>query len=391
MALTFEMLKGRVSDLDSHEQIPYTKYAEVFGDRGKRFMEASAELFRIMNARRGADHVDTLAITEDDGEITEQTVWENKGTTAPSHADMDRRPAVMDMMGIQRQLVFPTMGLLALSQAMGGRHNFSSEEEKAVAWDALDAYNEWACKLTSKFPGRMWIAAVLKSAKPGATADGLAAEAAHLIKLGARAVFIPTGLPPADLRPSDPALDKFYATLAEANVSLVTHPPGGTGFTSKAWRPGMLSGINGHIAEENFIASLVMGGVFHRHPTLRFGVVECGASWIGPLAEYLDFSADPARAPKTAGQATRKVYDLPMKPSEYINRNVRANPHNFEPVEVWFERYPHLQDVYCYSTDYPHVEGQQYSLKRYYDIVAPLGDKLVEKFFVTNAELLLPA
>jgi hypothetical protein len=36
-------------------------------------------------------------------------------------------------------------------------------------------------------------------------------------------------------------------------------------------------------AEENFIASLVINGVFERHPRLRFGIIECGAQWLGPL------------------------------------------------------------------------------------------------------------
>ena len=79
-----------------------------------------------------------------------------------------------------------------------------------------------------------------------------------------------------------------------------------------------------------------------------------------------------------------------MKPSEYLARNVRVTPHNFEPVEVWFKRYPQLQDVYCYSTDFPHEEGQQWSLKKCFQNISPLGDKFIEKYFCTNAQLLLP-
>src|SRR3974390_3084784 len=66
-----------------------------------------------------------------------------------------------------------------------------------------------------------------------------------------------------------------------------------------------------------------------------------------------------------------------------------VTPYNFEPVELWFQRWPHLQDVYCYSSDFPHREGQTWSLKKFYENVAPLGDRLVEKFFCTNGELLV--
>ncbi|WP_257555979.1 amidohydrolase family protein [Sphingobium sp. CFD-2] len=389
MALTLEAIKGRVSDLDSHEQISHVKYGEVFGDRGERFLKASADLFRLATEKRKGTDEGNDNFVPDTVEITEKTVWENKGVTAPSHADMDRRPAVMDMMGIQRQLVFPTMGLFALSQALGGLHNISSEEERVVAWEAVDAYNEWAAGLTAKYPDRLWIATLLKSAKPGITVEDLIAETGRLIKLGAKAMFIPSGLPPAGLSPSDPALDPFYALMAEANVSLVTHPPGGVGFYSKPWeKPRMISGLRKHMAEENFVASLVSGGVFERHPTLRFAAIECGSSWLGPLAEFLDFWADESRAPRTAGSQFNYAYSL--KPSEYIARNVRVTPWNFEPVEIYFDRYPHLQDCYCYSSDFPHVEGQQYSLQKFYENISPLGDKIVEKFFCTNGALVLP-
>ncbi len=81
-----------------------------------------------------------------------------------------------------------------------------------------------------------------------------------------------------------------------------------------------------------------------------------------------------------------------MKPSQYINRNVRVTPFNeFEPVRRDFERYPHLSDTYCYSTDYPHVEGGKDSKRLMHEQVAALGEEIVAKFFVTNAELIIPA
>jgi len=46
--------------------------------------------------------------------------------------------------------------------------------------------------------------------------------------------------------------------------------------------------------------------------------------------------------------------------------------------------------VYCYSSDYPHSEGKPWSLQNFYKRLAPLGDSVVEKFFVTNSQLVLP-
>jgi hypothetical protein len=167
---------------------------------------------------------------------------------------------------------------------------------------------------------------------------------------------------------------------------LVTHPPGGFGFANDGW-PGPLLGITWvHASEENFISAMVLGGVFERHPTLRFGAIESGGSWIAPLAEYMDFWTSDKRPPSFPCPEG----GLTMKPSEYLARNVRVTPFNFEPVAEWMERYPHLQDVYCYSTDYPHPEGREWSLKTQFKAVAPLGDNIIEKFFCTNGALLFP-
>jgi hypothetical protein len=80
-----------------------------------------------------------------------------------------------------------------------------------------------------------------------------------------------------------------------------------------------------------------------------------------------------------------------MLPSEYLARNVRVTPFNtFEPVEQHFQRYPHLQDCYCYSTDYPHVEGGVDIKNVFKERLSSLSPALVEKFFVGNGQLLLP-
>src|SRR5262249_17404528 len=111
-----------------------------------------------------------------------------------------------------------------------------------------------------------------------------------------------------------------------------------------------LSCVTLHYAPENFVAAMVLGGVFERVPTLRFGVIELSATWVGPLAERLDLWAKEMFAPRFS-------QTLSMKPSDYINRNIRVTPFHFEDVAMYFTRYPHLADVYSYSTDYPHFEG----------------------------------
>ena len=69
-----------------------------------------------------------------------------------------------------------------------------------------------------------------------------------------------------------------------------------------------------HLAIEHFLTVMVMGGVFERHPTLRFGAIELGAHWLGPLADSLDMWA-------TKVFARRMQSTISMQPSEYLARD----------------------------------------------------------------------
>lgn len=393
MTITLENLMGRVGDVDSHEQIPVPQYPEVFGERGQRFLDANEVLWKRLERsfpseeqRMDINHRDTV-------EITPETVWTRKGSLAPSASDMDRRPAVMDQMGISRQLIFPTMGLFALSQSLGGGFNGvpkATPEQMEVGLEALDAYNEWAGHYTLKYPDRLRIVGMLSSSTPGLTPEGLIKKTEALIATGVKAISIVTGEPPAGLSPAHPDLDAFYATLTDKNVALVFHPPAGAGYRkTDVWgvfpgSPGDVSFATAlHQSEENFLTVMLMGGVFERHPKLRVGIIENGASWLGPLAERLDISA------VTSPTGVKRESLLRKKPSEYLAAQVRTSVLLHEPVELWIERYPMLQDCYCYSSDFPHIEGGQWSLKNFYERIAPLGDTVIEKFFVTNSQLLL--
>lgn len=80
---------------------------------------------------------------------------------------------------------------------------------------------------------------------------------------------------------------------------------------------------------------------------------------------------------------------FPLRPSEYINRNVRVSPFSFEPVHRYFLDDPDLSDVFCYSSDYPHVEGGKWSMKKVREKLAGLDEEISDKYFRKNAEWLL--
>jgi predicted TIM-barrel fold metal-dependent hydrolase len=141
-----------------------------------------------------------------------------------------------------------------------------------------------------------------------------------------------------------------------------------------------------HLAPQNFTMTLIVGGVFDRHPDLRFGVIETGAHWVGPLAELLDLWADNTKAFSSSGD--HPMMQLERRPSEYLASNVRVTPFVFEPVHRHVERHG-LEDVCCSSSDYLHVEGGTDPMAVFAARLAPLGWSVLERFFVTNGELLL--
>jgi predicted TIM-barrel fold metal-dependent hydrolase len=125
---------------------------------------------------------------------------------------------------------------------------------------------------------------------------------------------------------------------------------------------------------------MVMGGVLERHPGLRVGVIEFGAQWVGSWVERMDHHA----------HLLAKVgAPLPMLPSEYVQRNVRVTPYWAEPVDLFVDRYG-LEDVYVFSTDFPHIEGGKDPVGKFLASSSRVGDGYVERFFVDNAQLLFP-
>jgi hypothetical protein len=90
---------GRINDLDSHLQVPASRWGEVFG-------EATAQL--------GAQWVGNEFFDQtDEPERTVESVWRTKGAAAPGSSTPEGRLATMDLMGIERQLIFPQVVLAA--------------------------------------------------------------------------------------------------------------------------------------------------------------------------------------------------------------------------------------------------------------------------------------
>lgn len=393
-------LMSKIVDVDAHEMIPMQKWPEEFGDAAVKFTELCSNLSLVSNLDENT--LDRPDIAADDLSATHENVWSVRGPGAPSAIDLSRRVEVLDVMGIDRQLIFPTFALAGVMLRYDPKADrmFGLEadvDRHALGLDVVHAHNDWVARTSAGLDSdRIRAVAVVLTD----TVDQMVASSQDIIDRGARAIMIPGGLPPAGVSPADRALDPFWELVEAADVPVMLHI--GTEFAllaSKAWGRNVPEFAMAHnsslefpvepywgatlnFTHENFLTAMVLGGVFERFPNLRFGCIEVGAQWIGPFAERLDLWA--------AQFKSRFSKSLSMKPSGYLARNVRVGPFVFEDVKSYFDRYPDLSSVYCFSTDYPHKEGGKHSLQVFEGKLSDCDPSVASRFFVENGELLLP-
>jgi predicted TIM-barrel fold metal-dependent hydrolase len=233
------------------------------------------------------------------------------------------------------------------------------------------------------------------------TIENFMAEAERVVAGGVRAIGLANGVPPDGKSPGHPDLDPMWRFFTEHKIPLLFHGGGdfgiwrhyqwiNYGFDAEQWGQGSRQD-NPEILDpytiaqlavgmQNFLTTMVYGGVFERHPDLHVGCIEMSGGWIGPMAENMDVIADlfPTRLGKV----------LSTKPSEYIQRNVRVSAYFWEPVDKYIERYE-LDNVFVFASDYPHWEGGKDPVNREAEKLRRLGSTMLEKFFVSNPSVLM--
>lgn len=375
---------GRLLDLDMHIQPSPDTYEIAAGEVGIQF----ANMLRQMKDQVPPDQQKRVAslIADETSVFTDETVWSMKGAVAPGAFTADGRLKLMNQMGVARALILADPGIMALTFA-----------DNELGLRTMRHWNRFVLAYMEKDPVRLRAAALLNTHDIDVATD----EAEQMLKAGCRAFVLPSANPPGKLSPAHPAMDRLWRMIEEADATAVLHAGGEMGFMSSYdwangvehlnFRPTDIASECEQInifafttlqyAPQNFLTTIVLGGVFDRFPNLRFGMFELGAGWLGPTAEKLDQINNIYRR--------RLSGVLSLKPSEYIQRNVRVTPYRFESVADYVDRYG-LTDCYCYSSDFPHPEGGTEPLREFATRIDRLGDAYAERFFVTNGEWLLP-
>ena len=131
------------------------------------------------------------------------------------------------------------------------------------------------------------------------------------------------GVPPAH-----PSWDRVWSAAVALGMTPMLH----TGFERMRFDPGwanlggdvtllrMVGSAHRHVAPMTLLYALIYSGVFERFPTLTLLLAEVGTGWLPFLFREIDDRISP-----TAELFLGK-WKLPLRPSEYLARNVRATP-----------------------------------------------------------------
>ena len=388
---------GEIVDVDSHEMMPAQVWRREFGALVDPLVHEW--LNNGQDVTHNPNHPNVPGYEHDDAPVDPASIWRIKGSRAPGAVDVSRRDAVMDAMGVSRQLMFATgvgmWGVFLVTNESDPNYSRSiTGDRRQYGLQLIRAYNEWAMR-TAGVSSR--VRAVLPLIADDVAA--LIAGAREMIDHGIRGIWLPSSELPAGRSPAHSDLDPFWQLMTDNDITVCLHVGADQPLRSREWgNAPVFSGFRllsefsvdpwslsvNYLTTQNFLTTMVVGGVFERHPALRFGVIESGGYWIGPACEQMDMWYE-----HSTSFGTEKSFRLPHRPSDYVRRNVRVSCFDFEPVDTYIRRYG-LEDVLCFATDYPHIEGGTNPAGKWLSRLAPLGPDVVRKFFVTNGRWLLP-
>jgi len=320
------------------------------------------------------EHADPEFRAQDEAEIMLRKNWKATGSFIK-----EDRPRALDLLGFASQLVFNTF---ANKYLVAAEHS----DDLDFAYGVARAHNRALVDFCSVDKRLLAVGYV-----PLADFERSKALAAEAIGLGCRALMVASACP-AGHSPSHVGLDPVWAQAQEAGVPIVFHVGGGGQLLDPKYFVNGLPpvpdfhGGDGNFRSVDYIAiqypvmqvlgTLIIDGVLDRFPTLRFGVIEQGGTWLPGLMRTLDSAADAFR------RNEERLQQLELRPSEYFTRQVRVTPYPHEDAGWIIEQSG--DDICMFSSDYPHVEGGRNPLGRFERSLAPVSEQAKQRFYCDN-------
>jgi predicted TIM-barrel fold metal-dependent hydrolase len=290
------------------------------------------------------------------------------------------------MLGFASQLVFNTFHNRRL-------HDWEHSGDLDLAIGAARAHNRGIVEFCAVDPRLLAVGYV-----PLVDLERAPTFAAEVLAMGCKAMMVASACPPGH-SPSHVALDRVWAQAQEARVPVVLHVGGGGRLLDPSYFENGLPPVpDFHGGDGNFrsidymaipypvmqtLAAWVIDGMLLRFPDLRIGVIEQGATWLPGLLRNLDSSHEAFR------KNEERLQRLELRPSEYVQRQVRVTPYPHEDAGWCIEQAG--EGVCMFSSDWPHVEGGRNPLGRLERSLAGISSAARRRFYTDNfADLMGP-
>ncbi len=256
----------------------------------------------------------------------------------PASYDPHARAKQMDEWGIDKTVIFPTIGILPFP---------TDDQDLASAY--CRAYNNWIIEFSQAIPGRIIPVAMVN----WHDVDEATRELARCVKAGFKALFVP----PETIggkRPGNVHFDSIWSICQEANIPGCFHVIvrfEGAAIPFHHWHvtsPGMVFsfGLGGTGQLMPAMTSVITDLLFERFPRLKIVSVEAGCGYAPYLMDRLD----------SKYEVFKDLFSMPKKPSEYIRSNCYFVA---EQGERTIQDVMRLvgEDRVVWGSDYPHVDS----------------------------------
>jgi predicted TIM-barrel fold metal-dependent hydrolase len=297
----------------------------------------------------------------------------------PAFFDPGPRLELMDELGLDRALMWPTLASLLEERLRG---------DPPATHAVVHALNQWMHEhWTFNFEDRIFPTPVIHLG----VVDQAIEELEWVLERGARIILVRPAPVDGFMGPRSPALpefDPFWKVVSDARIAVGMHASdsgyqryinewegiademtpfkGGSGFQA-------IIGHGGRAITDT-VASLIGHGLCSRFPDLRFAPVENGSGWVRPL--LLDMEHAYTAAPNAFDE----------HPVEVFKRNIYVHPfHEEDPmglVEILGA------DRVLFGSDFPHPEGMADPLS-FVDDLKGLPDDDVKKIMGGNLNQLM--
>lgn len=279
----------------------------------------------------------------------------------PSGWDPVERLKDQDLDGIRAEVLYSTLGIAVLSMP---------NVELQLA--CLRAYNDWMAEFCAHDPHRL-IGIGLYSLK--ALPD--VSEIERCAKMGLKGILI-LASETIDKAYSDSDFDPLWRASSDSGLPISLHKPLVSGMPLTPAMPTMAD-LQIHVIHvvEQCITRLVYGGVLDRFPNLKIVSAENDVGWIPNWVNRLDHVFSKVANAK----------QLPLKPSEYVRRNVWAtfqdDPLGARTWEIFGA------DNYMWASDFPHADSTfPNSQKVIRENFAGVPEKITQAIVFDNANRL---